>query len=153
MRSVSIDLQHLTLDLLNLTRYPKAYAKLNSSLFKELVKHIKECGEITSTDFPDGFRSAHDARPIFSISIPWLYLKPEEQAAYAKRRAIKAKDVKSSYKNIPLTKLSLEILNKETLGEEIWRRDQRLISALRERLSEPGATAAKAFADGFPKTC
>ena len=151
LRYVYIPLEHLTPELLRIDRYPKQFAQQQRQLFGSLATQLAH----QNGDAQAAFASTpvHDemGASVHSIRVPWLCLTTEEQCNYAERMELKSKDIKGAFKSIPLTKLTLEMLTQETLGEEIWRRDQRLINALRAKLNVPGAKASEVFANGFAK--
>ncbi len=142
LRYVHIRAEDLTSELLDLSRYPRSFAKKNRDVFEMLSVRLK--GDDVA-GFVDESGMPH------SVRIPWLYLTPAEQDTHAKRLGLKSKDIKSAYKSIPLTTLTLDMLIEAKLGSVIWERDKLLINALRSKLSEPGAKASVAFANGFPK--
>ncbi|MDP1682033.1 MAG: type II CRISPR RNA-guided endonuclease Cas9 [Burkholderiales bacterium] len=151
LRQVSIPLEQLTPEILQLDRYPKQFSRQHCLLFSALAAQLARHEGDQQAAFAGGYVHEGFDAPIQAVRIPWLYLTEEEQKNQSQRAGVKAKDVKGSFKSLPLTKLTLELLNKDTLGEDIWRRDQVLITALREQLNKPGAKASEIFANGFPK--
>ena len=149
LRSVHILLTELTVNLLNPNRYPKQFANMNRTRFMTLSNQLNQHDGDANAAFADGFVEL--GTTIEAIPIPWLYLTEEEQRTYSKRSGVAAKDMKSSFELLPLTKLTLDDLTEGSLGEDIWRREQLLIRALREQLSKPNTKAAEIFAHGFPK--
>lgn len=149
LRSVQILLTDLTVNFLNPDRYPKQFANQNRTRFMALQNQLNQRDGDASAAFADGFVELGKA--IEAIPIPWLYLTEDEQIAYSKRIGSAAKDFKGSFELLPLTKLTLDDLTPNNLGEDIWRREQLLIQALREKLSKPNAKAAEIFAHGFSK--
>jgi CRISPR/Cas system Type II protein with McrA/HNH and RuvC-like nuclease domain len=149
LRSVHILLNELTVNLLKSDRYPKQFVNLNRTRFMALSNQLNQHHGDASAAFADGFVEL--GKTIEAIPIPWLYLTEEEQRAYSKRSGYAAKDFKGSFELLPLTKLTLDDLTPINLGEDIWRREQLLIQALREKLSKPNAKAAEIFAHGFSK--
>jgi CRISPR/Cas system Type II protein with McrA/HNH and RuvC-like nuclease domain len=142
LRHVHISAGDLTPELLDLSRYPRSFAKKNRDVFEKLSAQLRGddvTGSLDEFVMPQ------------SVRIPWLYLTPVEQDTHAKRLGLKSKDIKSAYKSIPLTALTKEMLTEEKLGSVIWKRDELLINALRSKLNEPNAKAAVVFANGFPK--
>jgi CRISPR/Cas system Type II protein with McrA/HNH and RuvC-like nuclease domain len=151
LRQMHFSLDYLTPELLQLDRYPKQFSKQHRQLFESLSTVLAKHSGDAKIAFASGSIQIGAGKPIFAVQIPWLYLTDAEQNAYAKRVSLRVKDIKSAYKTIPLTKLTLDMLCEETLGRDIWRRDQLLIKALREELEEPSAKASVVFANGFPK--
>jgi CRISPR/Cas system Type II protein with McrA/HNH and RuvC-like nuclease domain len=149
LRSVQIPLTEMTVNLLNLDRYPKEFSKQNRTRFMALSDKLSQHNGNANTAFADGFVEL--GKTIEAIPIPWLFLTEDEQQACSKRSNSDTKDFKGSYELLPLTKLTLDDLTPNRLGEDIWRREQLLIQALREKLSKPNAKAAEIFAHGFPK--
>jgi CRISPR/Cas system Type II protein with McrA/HNH and RuvC-like nuclease domain len=149
LRSIQILLTDLTVNLLNPDRYPKQFANQNRTRFVALSNQLIQNDGNASVAFADGFVEL--GKVIEAIPIPWLYLTEDEQSVYGKRNGSAAKDFKGSFELLPLTKLTLDDLTPNILGEDIWRREQLLIQALREKLSKPNAKAAEIFAHGFSK--
>jgi CRISPR subtype II RNA-guided endonuclease Cas9/Csn1 len=151
LRQIHFSLDQLTPELLQLNRYPKQFAKQHSELFELLTAKLASHANNAKAAFANGPIQIGTSKPILAVQIPWLYLTDAEKDVYAKRVGLKVKDIKSAYKSIPLTKLTLDMLCEETLGNDVWRRDQLLINALRKELMKPSAKASVVFANGFEK--
>lgn len=149
LRRVQILLTELSTELLNPDRYPKQFSLQNRERFAALKKQLEQHEGDPQAAFVEGFLEF--GKTIEAIPIPWLFLTEEEQRAYSRNRCVSTKSVKGSFKQLPLTKLTLDDLTEENLGGDIWNREQLLIQALREQLSKPNAKAAEIFANGFPK--
>lgn len=149
-----VPLVELTLERLEPKKLPEDFYTRNRALIDTLREQLEQHDD-------DGLRAF--AQPFFqhrpsgqqlikSIKLPELLRKKRAAPSITNesKSGIQLTE-KSAHKTTPLTGLKLNMLTPKNLGEQYYRRNQRLLDALIDRLKQHGDDAEKAFKEPFYK--
>lgn len=150
-RRVRTPLNELTLERLDPKRLPKDFYARNFKLIDPLRTQLEKFEGDAKKAFAEPFLHAHDsdknsAKIVKAIRLPEPIRKGKSHSENT-QKGRKQFTEPSAHKSVALTSLTLDILKVEKLGEQYYRRNQRVIDALVDRLNQHNGNAEKAFGD------
>lgn len=150
-RKLSVPLIDLSAEMLAEDSIPASFhqkhRELLAELSNQLAKHdgnakVAFAGHYEFTD-RNGNRQRIRTIALPVSAFPETYMKQRLKQT-PKSKAVPEND-RVAHKSVPLTDLSLKKLEPDNLGTDYYRRNWKIIEALRERLKEFGGNAKKAF--------
>lgn len=150
-RRVRTPLNELTLERLDPKRLPKDFYARNFKLIDPLRTQLEKFDGDAQKAFAEPFLHAHESdnhptKIVKAIRLPEPIRNGKSNSENSQKDR-KQYTEPSAHKAVALTSLTLDKLKAEKLGEQYYRRNQRVIDALVARLNQHNGNAEKAFGD------